>query len=66
MVCKDLGKSIYFGAVFAENLNEIWHREVHDAIFPRQLQDDVRMQQIVAMEKTSRKTVVLPIVKEIN
>ena len=32
-------------------LNKVRHGKVHDVVFPSQLQDDVRMQQVIALEQ---------------
>ena len=31
-------------------LDKVGHGEVHDVVFPRQLQNDVRMQEVVTLE----------------
>ena len=32
------------------DLDKVGHSKVHDVVFPRQLEDDVRMQEVVTLE----------------
>ena len=48
----------YLGGVFPHDLDEVGHGEVHDVVFPRQLEDDVRMEQVVTLEQARGEAVV--------
>ena len=47
-------------------LNKVRHGKVHDVVFPSQLQDDIRVQQVIALEQAGCKTVVCLVVKEVS
>ena len=55
----------YLSSVLAHDLNKVGHGEVHDVVLPCELQDDVRMEEIVTLEETSSETVVSLVVEEI-
>ena len=44
-----MAKLSYLSDVLAHDLDHVGHGEVHDVVTPRQLQDRVRAQQIVAL-----------------
>ena len=46
-------------------LNEVGHGEVHDVVFPGELQDDIRMEEVVTLEQTRREAVVCLVVQEV-
>ena len=48
------------------DLDEVRHGEVHDVVFPCELQDDVRMQEVVTLEQARREAVVRLVVKEVS
>ena len=48
------------------NLDEVRHGEVHDVVFPGELQDDVRVQEVVTLEQARREAVVSLVVKEVS
>ena len=48
------------------DLDEVRHGKVHDVVFPCELQDDVRMQEVVTLEQARRETVVRLVVKEVS
>ena len=39
-------------------MDEVGHGEVHDVVFPRQLQDDVGVQEVVTLKQARREAVV--------
>ena len=40
----------YLSSVLAHDLNKVGHGEVHDVVFPRQFQNDVGMEKVVALK----------------
>ena len=48
------------------NLDEVRHGEVHDVVFPGELQDHVRVQEVVTLEQARREAVVSLVVKEVS
>ena len=48
------------------DLDEVRHGKVHDVVFPCELQDDVRMQEVVTLEQARREAVVRLVVKEVS
>lgn len=46
-------------------LDEVGHGEVHDVVFPGQLEDDVWVEEVVALEQAGREAVVRLVVQEI-
>ena len=54
----------HLACVLAHDLNHVRHGKVHDVVPPGELQDDVRSQQVVALEEASGKTLVVVVVQE--
>ena len=52
--------------VLPHDLYEVGHGEVHDVVFPSQLQDDVWVEEVVALEQTSSEAVVRLVLEEIR
>ena len=40
----------YLSSVLAHDLNKVGHGKVHDVVFPRQFQNDVGMEKVVALK----------------
>ena len=49
----------HLAEVLPHDLNEVWHRKVHDVVPPGGLQHHVRSQQVVAGEQAGGKTLLL-------
>lgn len=49
----------HLAEVLPHDLNEVWHRKVHDVVSPGGLQHHVRSQQVVAGEQAGGKTLLL-------
>jgi len=54
----------YLGRVFPHDLYHVRHGKVHDVVSPRQLQDHVRPQQVVALEQTRGEALVVLVLEE--
>ena len=47
-------------------MDKVRHGKVHDVVSPGQLEDDVRMQEVVTLEEASREAIVSLLVQEIS
>ena len=47
------------------HLDKVGHGKVHDIMLPGELEDDVGMQEVVALEQTGREAVEGPVLQEI-
>ena len=56
----------YLRSVFSHDLYQIGHCKVHNFVPPRQFQNDVRMEQIVALEQTSGKAIECFLVQKVS
>ena len=58
------GRRTYLANVLAHDLNHVGHGEVHDIVSPRQLEDGVGPQQVVALEQRRREALVVVLLQE--
>lgn len=52
-------KLTHLAEVLPHDLNEVWHRKVHDVVPPGGLQHHVRPQQVIAGEQAGGETLLL-------
>merc|ERR1712223_2111867 len=57
---------VHLVGVLPHDLYEVGHGEVHDVVFPSQLQDDVWVEEVAALEPTSSEAVVRLVLEEIR
>lgn len=50
--------------MFSHDLNEVWHRKVHDVVPPGGLQHHVGPQEVIAREQACSKTFLLVLLQE--
>ena len=56
--------SPHLGDVLPHDLDHVGHGEVHDVVSPGELQDDVWVEQVVALEETRREALVVLLIQE--
>ena len=59
-----LPASAHLSDVLLHHLDHVGHREVHDVVPPRQLEDHVRVEQVVALEEAGGEALVVLLVEE--
>ena len=62
--CKNHLVKTDLAGVLSHHLYHVRHGKVHDVVPPRQLQDHIGPQQVVALEQTRGKTLVVLVVEE--
>jgi len=56
--------SLYISIYNSSHLDEVRHGEVHDVVAPGQLENDIRVEEVIALVETSRKAVEVALFQE--